>query len=124
MDLTTPEPANQTAKPAQPIPWAWLLGLTAAALAIRLVYLLAVHRVGDFLYSDMLETYRNAEALADPDHVLDAWDVVKPRGLPTVGGVLLTLFPAHAKLLWGLLQVLLSTATVPLALAWRAPLPR
>ncbi len=111
----TDPPNAPAAPPEEPFPWAWLVGLTAVALAIRLVYVLALHRVGDFLYSDMLEMYHRAQDLADPAHVPDEWDFVKPRGLPIVAGQLLALFHEHARQLWGLLQAALSAATVPLA---------
>jgi hypothetical protein len=115
-DLTpTAEDGPIPAAPlAEPLPWAWLIGLTATALAIRLVYVLWLHRVGDFLYSDMQEFYETAKGLAEPGHVLGAWDVVKPRGLPTVGGWLLATFHEQGRQLWGLTQALLSAAAVPL----------
>jgi hypothetical protein len=102
------------AQAVEPTPWRWLFGLTLAGLAIRLVYVLALHPVSDYLFSDMMGAWQLAQARANPAHVLVPWDVVKPQGLPILGGLLVAWFGGSALPIWGVLQALLSTATVPL----------
>ena len=95
---------------------AWLLGLTALGFAIRVVFVMWLHPVGAYLYSDMDGAYHEALAFAEPHHLFNKWDTIKPRAMGFVGGAVLRWF--HGKdtglRAWGFLQVLLSSATLPL----------
>jgi hypothetical protein len=99
----------------EPIDWRWLVTLTAVALAFRLIYVLVLHKVGDFLYSDMQGAAQAARGFANPAHVLTKWDVSRPRAMGVIGGLVLRWFPDRTLQPWGCLQALLSSATIPLA---------
>ncbi len=58
-----------------------------------------------------------AQSFANPHHIPARMDVVKPRAMGILGSLILRQFGSGdlGKQLWGALQVLLSTATLPLA---------
>ncbi len=95
----------------------WILLWTAIGLAIRAIHALWLHPLGNYLWSDMGGHFNTAQRFAVPWHVPIKMDVVKPRAMSFVGGVILREFGQGnlGKQMWGLLQVLLSTATLPLA---------
>ena len=87
---------------------------TAVGLALRLLYALKLHKVGDFVYSDMSGALHEAQAFADPHHVMNKWDTLKPRGMAFFGGWMLRWFGSHGLPAWAAAQALLSAATLPL----------
>jgi hypothetical protein len=96
--------------------WRIVIALTVLGLLIRLVYGMWLHPIGQNLYSDMQGHYSNALTFADPHHVANKWDIVKPRAMGMVGSFILRHFGTKASGLqiWGLLQILLSSACIPL----------
>ena len=96
--------------------WGWFPGLTALGLVIRTIYGVWVHPAWSpaNLYSDMEGAYHAGKAFAEPHHVFTKWDTVKPRAMGFVGGFALRYFKAHGLQAWGLLQIVLSAATLPL----------
>jgi len=115
--LPGPEvPPPAPARPRDP-DLRWLLWWTAVGFALRAAHELWIHPVSADLSSDMGFSFETARAFANPHHVLDKWDVVKPRAMGLVGAAILRAFGSGAlgKWMWGLLQVVLSAATPPLA---------
>jgi hypothetical protein len=119
------EPAPAEAPPIQAPPiqaprapwrarWGWLTAIVLVGLGLRALYVLWIHPIGDFLYSDMEGHYHAGLAFADPRHVFGRWDIVKPRAMGFIGGFILSHFRRDGLQVWGGLQVLLSTATLPL----------
>jgi len=112
------EPAPSPARVADaPSDVRWVLVWTAIGLAIRAIHALWLHPLGDYLWSDMGGHFYTAQRFAAHGHVSGRMDVIKPRAMSFVGGLILHQFGQGnlGKQMWGLLQVLLSTATLPLA---------
>ena len=65
-------------------PWRWSVALTTVGFIIRSLFVLFLHPVARFLYSDMSGAFQAAQTLADASHVLDRWDVARPRALGQV----------------------------------------
>jgi len=112
------------ANPAPPVPVApshpdlrFVLIWTAVAFAIRAIWALWLHPIFANLSSDMGFSFGSAVAFANPRHVFDKWDVVKPRAMGVVGALIFRQFGQGelGKQVWGLLQITLSTVTLPLA---------
>ena len=94
--------------------WRWLTAIVLVGFGLRALYALWLHPIGDYLYSDMEGHYHAGQAFADPRHVFSRWDIVKPRAMGFIGGFILSHFKHGGLQVWGGLQVLLSTATLPL----------
>ncbi len=117
--VAAPLPPEPPAPPAVPnVPaakrWGLLTAIVLVGFALRALYTLWLHPIGDYLYSDMEGHYHAGLAFADPRHVFTRWDIVKPRAMGFIGGFILSHFKGAGLQVWGGLQVLLSTATLPL----------
>jgi hypothetical protein len=93
---------------------AWVVGLTLAGGVARAIYVGWVHPLGSALYSDMFRYYSTAKVFADPYHVMNRWDVVWPRALGLLGGLVLRHAGAQALTVLGVFQSMLGTCVIPL----------
>ncbi len=94
--------------------WRWLTVSILVGFGLRAMYTLWLHPISSYLYSDMEGHYHAGLAFADPRHVFTRWDIIKPRAMGFIGGFILRNFKQDGLQVWGGLQVLLSTATLPL----------
>jgi hypothetical protein len=115
--VRTPHPAfppTGAGETANSNAWLWVWTLTLVGLVLRLFYEIKIHPVEGSLYSDMGGNLSAARWLAAPHHVWSRGDTIKPPGMGLVGAYLLHLSPLRAVKLWGVLQAILSAATLPL----------
>ena len=96
----------------------WVTGATVVGGALRSWFVLFSHPLGKFIYSDMQGYLEAGRSLLSATHRWSPWDVLKPRGMTFLGYAVFSLAPGHdqgrALLIFGLLQTLLSTVTIPL----------
>jgi len=118
LPLSAPVPPAVAAQPRAAarawVDWKIVGIVTLVGLALRLWYALKLHPVGQYIYSDMAGAYHEAQGFADPHHVMNRWDTLKPRGMAFFGGYLLRWFGSHGLTAWGTAQAVLGALTLPL----------